>query len=171
MPTIPPIYDDTQPAHAAVDLSEVLTPKARSWLVDKFYKSWSWLAALLVGFIPAVLPDLINWGLAHIDVVWAVLPTLDLTTKVLLLSVANALVLVLRPIAQKNMPKDVLPVVSVQIPPVFDLHLNDGQRASVNAAVQVTADGTAVLDDATNAEALARAEFERHARRFQEPRP
>jgi hypothetical protein len=103
-----------------------LTPEPSSWaqkyLAPKFWRSWAWLAALVGGFIPVLLPDALNWLLSHSDaLIDFAFPTMDPLTKVLVLKVVVTLVLLLRPVKQTSMAAPAVPVLQVNVPPTLDL--------------------------------------------------
>ena len=105
-----------------------------AWTTPAFWKSWSWLAAL-AGFASTILPDVLNWLIAHMDLVTLVLPTLAPNTKALILKIAVGLVIVLRPLKQPNMPAQLLPVAVVSVPPQMSVQIDDGQRVTVDTTV------------------------------------
>ena len=126
-----------------------------AWTTPSYWKSWSWLAAL-AAFIPVILPDLLNWVIAHFDLIELLVPTLAPDTKALLLKIAVGLVIVLRPLKQSNMPADVTPVAVVKVPAQLPIQVDD-KGIFVNTVID-----TIDVGDAASA-------FSRHARDFLGP--
>lgn len=107
-----------------------------AWTTPGYWKSWAWLAALIGGFIPVVLPDLLNWAIANADLlIDFAFPTLDPFWKIVVLKIVVTAVLVLRPVKQPNMPAQLLPVAVVSVPPQMSVQIDDGQRVTVDTAV------------------------------------
>lgn len=104
-----------------------LTPAPTTWvqkyLAPKFWRSWAWLAALLGGFIPVVLPEFLNWLMSHADtLIDFAFPTLDPLTKVLVLKLVVTAVILLRPVKQPSMAGPGVPVLQVNVPQDIELH-------------------------------------------------
>lgn len=114
-----------------------------AWTTPGYWKSWAWLAALVGGFIPVVLPDVLNWLMSHADVlIDFAFPTLDPLTKVLVLKCVVTAVLLLRPVKQSNMPAPVTPVAVVQVPPQLPVQV-DGKGVFVDTVVDMGVDAVA----------------------------
>lgn len=88
-------------------------PESR--FVRNFHRSWSWLAAL-AGVAVTVLPDLANYILANTGVISTAFPQIDAETKSVILTVASVAVILLRPLRQRNMPAETIPVAVVKVP-------------------------------------------------------
>lgn len=91
----------------------------RDRIAPGFQKSLSWLAAVAALGI-AYLPDAISAGVQWVTMNWStvmfVMPTFTLAHKLVIITLGNVLVLILRPIIQRNMPRSSVPVAQVVVP-------------------------------------------------------
>lgn len=147
---------DAPPKTAAERLTAALSPK--------FWRSWAWLAALVGGFIPVVLPDILNWGLSHMDVLLDfAFPTMNPDTKVLVLKIVVSAVLVLRALPQKNMAPAALATNDDGGAP----HFPDTQAPlDYHQELERIGAWTSPAERRRQEEAAAQEVFARHARRI-----
>lgn len=90
-------------------------------LVPNFQRSWAWLCAV-AGFVLAVGPDLANLALTNMGMITTVFPEMSLRQKAAILLVANLLTIILRPVKQRNMPPQTIPIMSVTVPDTVEMN-------------------------------------------------
>lgn len=110
-----------------------------------WWRSWSWRAAL-AGLVGAGGPDLVNLVLQQWSAIVA-LPVLSLQAKFWLCLAALAAVVVLRPLAQRNMPAQVVAVARFLVPRIVELATPVGGRVPVRAQVIPVEPHDPILDD------------------------
>lgn len=81
-----------------------VTPVADTKYVEGFWRAQSFIT-IVVGLLTAFGPDMLNWLLLNLDVILsAVLPTLSIEHKLLVVSLAGALSAAFKAYKQKNGP-------------------------------------------------------------------